>query len=193
MPIPTARSAVFLDRDGVINVDHGYVHRVDQFQFVPGIFELTRFVVHELGWPVIVATNQSGIGRGYFDEASYRALTDWMCERFRVEHAPLTRVYHCPFHPEFGIGAYKVDHAWRKPKPGMFLQAAADFTLDLPQCVAIGDSLSDMEAAAAAGIRRRLRLVSGGSRNSPSRDRQTKLEHQPVPSLAEALTLLRTG
>src|SRR5262249_53594922 len=114
--------ALFIDRDGVINVDHGYVHRIDQFEFLPVIFELARFVPGEMRWLIIVATNQSGIGRGYFDEQAYDKLTQWMCERFQQEGAPLARVYHCPYHAKYGIGAYKIDHPWRKPHPGMFLQ-----------------------------------------------------------------------
>src|SRR3981189_1599872 len=89
------RPALFLDRDGVINVDHGYVHRIDEFEFLPGIFDLVRFAVHEVDWPVIVVTNQAGIGRGLFDEQAFECLTIWMRERFVREGAPLTKVYHC--------------------------------------------------------------------------------------------------
>jgi D-glycero-D-manno-heptose 1,7-bisphosphate phosphatase len=150
--LTTTRSALFLDRDGIINIDRGYVHSIEEFEFRPGIFELARFWAKELGGPIVVATNQSGIGRGYFDEASFAALTAWMCHRFFSEGAPITRVYHCPFHPEDGVGSYRADHSWRKPAPGMFLQAATDFDLELSRCVAVGDQMSDIEAATAAGI-----------------------------------------
>ncbi len=176
--------ALFLDRDGTINVDHGYVHRIEQFEFVPGIFELVRFAVHELGWPVIVTTNQSGIGRGYFSEADFEALTRWMCERFAAENAPLTRIYHCPYHPRHGIGAYRIDHPWRKPKPGMMLQAAADYGIDLGKSVAIGDSARDIEAAETAGIGLCLHLNPAGGANAPTK-------HPAVGSLAEALNFIR--
>lgn len=179
-----ATSALFLDRDGVINADRGYVHRIDEFEFIPGIFELARFAVQELRWPIVVITNQAGIGRGLFDEASYRALTDWMSERFRLEGAPLARVYHCPFHPVLGVGAYRCDHDWRKPKPGMILQAAADFDLDLSRSVLIGDQISDIEAAAAAGIPLRIRV-------DPASTPSAGVLHWVVYDLAEALTLLR--
>ncbi len=148
----------------MINVDKGYVGRVEDFEFLPGIFELARFAVHELGWPLVVVSNQSGIGRGYFDEAAYQRLTDWMCERFRAEQAPIARVYHCPYHPTHGIGAYRVDHDWRKPKPGMILQAAADLNLDLSRSVLIGDKFDDIEAAAAAGVPLRIRIDAQGER-----------------------------
>jgi D-glycero-D-manno-heptose 1,7-bisphosphate phosphatase len=181
------RNAVFLDRDGVINIDHGYVHCISQFEFVPGIFELTRFIVDDLGWPVIVATNQSGIGRGYFDEDAHFALTQWMCDRFRAQGATIAKVYHCPFHPEFGLGSYRVDHGWRKPKPGMFLQAARDFDLDLSGCVAIGDRITDTQAAAAAGIERRIML----DRNGTPAGLQAP-PHRVVRNLEEALSVLRS-
>jgi D-glycero-D-manno-heptose 1,7-bisphosphate phosphatase len=148
----TVHIALFLDRDGIINVDRGYVHKTADFEFRPGIFELARFWHDETGGLIIVTTNQSGIGRGYFDENTFAQLTDWMRNRFAAEGAPIARVYHCPFHPEHGVGRYKADHPWRKPGPGMFLQAATDFGLDLACCVAVGDQMSDIEAAAAAGI-----------------------------------------
>jgi D-glycero-D-manno-heptose 1,7-bisphosphate phosphatase len=189
MPSGSTR-ALFIDRDGVINVDHGYVHRIEQFEFIPGIFELARFVTGELRWPIVVATNQSGIGRGYFDETAYDALTRWMCERFRTEGAPLTRVYHCPYHPQHGIGAYKADHPWRKPRPGMFLQAASDFDINLADSVLIGDKMSDIEAAAAAGIRLRIRLARPESGYLPGGAEQTP-SHTVVADLDAALGLLR--
>jgi D-glycero-D-manno-heptose 1,7-bisphosphate phosphatase len=180
------RRALFLDRDGVINFDRGYVHRIDDFEFVPGIFELVRYAVHDLGWPVVVATNQSGIGRGLFDEKAYNALTQWMCGRFRAERAPLTRVYHCPYHETLGIGAYRVDHPWRKPKPGMLLQAAEDLGVDLPGSVLIGDGTRDMEAARAAGISARIQIVRDDSAPSSAVD-----SWQTVKNLGEALMMLR--
>ena len=133
------RPALFLDRDGIINVDHGYVHRREQFEFVPGIFDLTRYAA-DVGVPVVVVTNQAGIGRGLFDEAAFQDITRWMCERFAAERAPIAKVYHCPYHPEFGLGAYRLDHPWRKPRPGMLLQAAADLGLDLPASAIVGDA-----------------------------------------------------
>lgn len=178
--------ALFLDRDGVVNVDHGYVHRVDQFEFLPGIFELARFVAQDLRWPIVVVSNQSGIGRGLFDEATHEALTAWMCERFREQRAPIARAYHCPYHPEHGIGDYRREHDWRKPNPGMMLQAAADLDLDLSRSALIGDRLSDIEAAAAAGIALRIRLDPLGA--EPGR---AGPPHRVVRTLPEALSILR--
>ena len=107
-------SALFLDRDGVVNVNRGYIHRSEQFEFVPGIFDLARFWTNELRRPIVVVTNQSGIGRGYFDERAYADLTRWMCDRFEAEGTAIARVYHCPYHPQDGIGEYRCDHPWRE-------------------------------------------------------------------------------
>jgi D-glycero-D-manno-heptose 1,7-bisphosphate phosphatase len=180
------QSALFLDRDGVINVDHGYVFQIEKFQFIPGIFDLTRFAADVLRWPIIVVTNQSGIGRGLFDETAYEALTDWMLDRFAAEGSPLMRVYHSPHHPIHGIGPYRQDHPWRKPRPGMFLQAAADYDLDLKSSVAIGDSLRDMQAGAAAGVRHLIRVDA----NEP-RDGQTTPAYHVARNPAGALSFLR--
>jgi D-glycero-D-manno-heptose 1,7-bisphosphate phosphatase len=180
------RSALFLDRDGVINVDHGYVHRPDRFEFVPGIFDLARFWSEEIGGPIVVVSNQSGIGRGYFDETEHADLTRWMCDRFAAEGAAIARVYHCPFHPVHGIGGYRADHPWRKPNPGMVLQAAADLGLDLGTCVLIGDKMSDIRAGATAGIG--LRILIGRNQLSGGDDVPS---HRSAADLPAALALLR--
>lgn len=179
------RPALFLDRDGIINVDHGYVHRSERFEFIPGIFELGRYAANELRWPIIVVTNQAGIGRGLFDETDFQTLTHWMCERFAAEGSPIAKVYHCPYHPEHGIGPYRQDHPWRKPRPGMILQAAADLDLDLPHSAIIGDAMSDIEAGAAAGIALRIRVGAHVTRSDTP-------AHHVVSNLGEALDVLRT-
>jgi len=180
-------SALFLDRDGVINIDRGYVHRADQFEFVPGIFELARFWTKELRRPVVVITNQSGIGRGYFDESAHEDLTRWMCDRFEAEHASIARVYHCPYHPLQGIGEYRRDHPWRKPNPGMILQAVSDLGLDAAQSALLGDNMSDIEAGAAAGIGLRILVAP-----CPPKKSADASSHEVVADLGEALALLRS-
>lgn len=149
--------ALFLDRDGVINVDHGYVHRSEDFDFIPGIFELVR-KANVLNYKVVVVTNQAGIGRGYYTETQFQALTEWMCQRFREEGATVDKVYHCPFHPEHGLGPYKKDSEFRKPRPGMLLLAAQELGIDLGQSIMVGDKASDIMAAIAAGIPKRFLL-----------------------------------
>jgi D-glycero-D-manno-heptose 1,7-bisphosphate phosphatase len=180
-------SALFLDRDGVINVDREYIHRSAQFEFVPGIFELARFWTNELRRPIVVITNQSGIGRGYFDEWAYEDLTRWMCERFEAEHTAIARVYHCPYHPLHGIGQYRRDHPWRKPNPGMILQAVSDLDLDPVQSAILGDKMSDIEAGAAAGIGLRILVASHDAKESEGAP-----PHEVVANLSEALVLLRS-
>lgn len=147
------RPALFLDRDGVINVDHGYVHKPEQVDWVPGIFELVARA-RAAGHAVVVVTNQAGIGRGYYSEADFHAFTAWMQAEFAARGAPIDRVYFCPDHPEHGIGPYRRDTPMRKPGPGMLLQAADELALDLPASTLVGDKESDIAAARAAGCGR---------------------------------------
>ena len=149
------RPALFLDRDGVINVDHAYVFRREQFEFIDGIFELCRDA-KQLGYLIFVITNQAGIGRCYYTERDFMDVTKWMCDVFEAKGAAIDKVYFCPFHPEFGIGEYKVDSPFRKPAPGMILQAAEEFGVDLKGSVLVGDKESDIMAGLAAGIGRNL-------------------------------------
>jgi len=140
------RLALFLDRDGVINIDQGYVHRVDQFVWIPGVFDTAR-TANRLGLAVIVATNQAGIARGYYSERQFQELTDWMKAQFAAADAPLAGVYYCPYHPD-GLPPYDKDSPFRKPGTGMLVQAAAEHGLDLAASVLIGDRESDIAADA---------------------------------------------
>jgi D-glycero-D-manno-heptose 1,7-bisphosphate phosphatase len=143
------RPALFLDRDGVINVDHGHVHKIEDFEFIPGIFELAR-KANQAGWLVIIVTNQAGIAKGYYTEEAFRTLMDWVCEQFRQNGAKIDAVYHCSHHPDFGDIR---ECACRKPLPGMFLAAAAAHGIDLSASVMIGDHDTDILAASRASIR----------------------------------------
>ena len=145
------RRALFLDRDGVINVDHGYVHKPEDFEFVDGIFDLCR-AAHRQGWLIIVVTNQAGIARGLYTEDDFQCLTDWMCKRFISENAPLAAVYHCPTHPTAGHGEYRRESQRRKPNPGMILDAEREHHVDLARSIIVGDNLSDMQAGNAANL-----------------------------------------
>lgn len=153
----TTHRALFLDRDGVINRDDGYVRRKQDVHFIEGIFPLTAAAVAR-GFLPIVVTNQSGIGRGYYDERQFRRLMRWMKREFLRRRAPLAAVYFCPYHPEHGIGRYRRDSPLRKPHPGMLLRAAADFRLDLHRSILVGDAVTDMEAGIAAGVGRLFHL-----------------------------------
>jgi len=139
--------ALFLDRDGIINVDKGYVHEAEEFEWMPGIFELAA-CARDAGAKLIVVTNQSGIARGYYTEETFQKLTDWMALRFDAEGVPLTQVYHCPFLE----GPDGRDHPLRKPNPGMFTAAQNDHDIAMPESVMLGDKWADMDAALAAGV-----------------------------------------
>jgi D-glycero-D-manno-heptose 1,7-bisphosphate phosphatase len=156
-----ARKAIFLDRDGVINLDRHYLHRIEDFEFVPGTLQaLAR--LQAAGWALVVVTNQSGIARGYYTEADYERLTAHMRERLTIEAGVrLDAVLHCPHLPDAEVAAYRRECDCRKPAPGMLLQAAALLGLDVAASVMIGDKHSDLQAGRAAGVGRCLLVESG--------------------------------
>lgn len=151
--------ALFLDRDGVVNEEVGYLHRAEDVRFVEGIFSLCRTAVG-LGYRLIVVTNQAGIARGYYTEADFERLMVWMRAALRAEGVELDAVYFCPFHPEHGVGEYRREHEDRKPGPGMLLRGAREFGVSLAESVLVGDRCSDIGAANAAGLRQAF-LVRG--------------------------------
>ncbi len=176
--------AVFLDRDGVINLNHGYVHTRESFEFIDGIFDLAKYAVKQ-GFKIIVITNQAGIGRGYFTEEQFHSLTNWMCEQFLLVGAPISRVYFSPYHPIAGKGKYLKDDFSRKPHPGMILQAQKDFAIDLSSSVLIGDKASDIIAGNAAGIGSNLLFAS----HMPSTLIDLNCQH--IASLRDAIPYLK--
>ncbi|WP_025823720.1 D-glycero-beta-D-manno-heptose 1,7-bisphosphate 7-phosphatase [Shewanella marina] len=152
--------AIFLDRDGVINKEHGYVHCVDDFEYVEGVFEAC-LELKKLGYKLVVVTNQSGIARGLYSEDDFHTLTEWMDWNFADKGVDLDGIYYCPHHPTKGIGEYLQDCDCRKPKPGMLNSAAQFLKLDLSASVMVGDKASDMQAAKAAGINTRILVKTG--------------------------------
>src|SRR6201985_1357279 len=150
---------LFLDRDGVINHEIGYLSRAAQVVFVDGIFSLCR-TASRLGYRLIVVTNQAGIARGYYSEADFEALMEFMREELRAEGVELDAVYYCPFHPEHGVGRYRQEHEDRKPGTGMLRRGAREFGVDLRESVMVGDRCSDVGAANAAGLRQMF-FISG--------------------------------
>ena len=152
---PAPRKALLLDRDGVINFNHGYVHTPETTDWVPGIFGLVA-QAHRQRMPVVVVTNQAGIGRGYYSEQEFLTYTAWMHAQFSARGTPLLATFFCPHHPEAGLGDYRVDCECRKPRPGMLREAIARFDIDPMRSLMVGDRQGDLDAAAAAGVPARL-------------------------------------
>ena len=148
---PAPRRALFLDRDGVVNVDRNYVHTPDQVEWIPGIFELCRMAGAASFLPIVV-TNQAGIGRGYYSDADFLDFTRWVHACFAERGAPLFATFYCPHHPDAGLGEYRVACPCRKPAPGMLRAANAAFDLDAARSGLVGDKAGDIEAGRAAGI-----------------------------------------
>jgi len=145
--------ALFLDRDGVINVDHGYVGHYDDFEYVNGIFDVVRMYA-SAHYKIVVVTNQSGIARGRYTEADFHVLMDKVKEDFADNGVSEVAVYYCPHHIEGSVAKYAIDCVCRKPKPGMLLQASHELGIALEDSVLIGDSWRDIEAAHAAGLKK---------------------------------------
>ncbi|MBX5452933.1 MAG: HAD family hydrolase [Acidobacteriia bacterium] len=152
-----SRPALFLDRDGIVNYDLGYVHRPEDVIFCEGIFELCQAATAR-GMALVIVTNQAGIGRGLYTEAEFYALMHWMLNIFAAHGIRFTGVEFCPDHPEHGIGPYRRETPRRKPGPGMILDACAAHGLDPALSAMLGDRASDMQAAEAAGIPKRVLL-----------------------------------
>jgi D-glycero-D-manno-heptose 1,7-bisphosphate phosphatase len=150
---PMPERAVFLDRDNTIIENDGYLGVAAQVKLLPGAATALS-AIRSMGYRLIVVSNQSGVARGLFSEADVEAVNQEMCRQLREQaSAHIDASYYCPYHPEAAIAEYKIDHDWRKPKPGMLLQAAVDFNLDLAQCWMIGDQPRDIAAGTAAGCR----------------------------------------
>jgi D-glycero-D-manno-heptose 1,7-bisphosphate phosphatase len=143
--------AAFLDRDGIINIDTGYVFKKKDFLFVPGIFDLGRILI-EKDFRIIIITNQSGIGRGIFTHKDFNLLSQWMIAQFQKKGIPILKVFFCPHHPTEGKGEYKTVCSCRKPSPGMILQSREEFDINLNESILIGDEPSDILAGINAGI-----------------------------------------
>lgn len=133
------KKIIYLDRDGVINEDFGYVSQISNFKFVDGVFEACKSFI-DLGYEIIVVTNQSGIARGYYSLEDFKTLTNFMLDEFRKQGINILKVYFCPHSPE-------VNCECRKPKNGMILQSLNDFSIDLKNSWLIGDKISDIECA----------------------------------------------
>jgi D-glycero-D-manno-heptose 1,7-bisphosphate phosphatase len=155
------RRAIFLDRDGTLNEEVGYITDASQFRLYDFAADVVRSIV-EANWRVIVVTNQAGVARGLYTEAFLAQLHANMEATLQQRGARLDAIYHCPHHPEIGEPPYRQACDCRKPRPGMLRQAAADFNLHLPECFVIGDRYGDVEMAQAVGAQGVLVLTGHG-------------------------------
>jgi D-glycero-D-manno-heptose 1,7-bisphosphate phosphatase len=151
LPARCRRPALLLDRDGTLNIDHGWVGSRDRFDWMPGAREAVRLATGR-GWHVFVVTNQSGIARGLYDEAALAALHAWMADELRAAGGTIDDIRYCPYHPDAALPQWRRASDWRKPAPGMLLDLVRAWELTPSRCLMIGDQPSDMQAAAAAGI-----------------------------------------
>ena len=173
--------AVFLDRDGVINVDNGHVGRIADFILLPGVIEALK-QLQDSGFKLVIVTNQSGIARGYYSEADFLDLTGQMLAQFGKFGITIDKTYYCPHHPDFSNEEEAQLCGCRKPEPGMINQACSELALDPDRSFLIGDKESDILAGKAAGVRVNL-LVRTGRAISKETE---KLANRVFPSLCEA-------
>lgn len=164
--------ALFLDRDGVVNVEKNYLYKIEDFELMEGILDVCRHYEAK-GYLIIIVTNQSGISRGYYTQEDFNRLSEWMIEHFKSLGITISRIYHCPHHESIDGQC-----DCRKPEPGMFLEAQRDFDLDMASSVMIGDNERDIQAAIRAGVATNILLSTQESESAAN---------QIVKSLKELL------
>lgn len=177
--------AIFLDRDGTLNIDHGYVHEIDDFQFITGSIEALQ-ELKKLGYLLVLVTNQSGIARGYFTEEQFLTLTEWMDWSLADRGVDLDGIYYCPHYPE-GIGEFRQDCDCRKPKAGMLLQAIKELNIDPAQSFMVGDKIEDLQAGIAAKVRSKILVKTG----KPITKEGEKIADFVIGSLADLPKIVR--
>lgn len=158
-----SNKALFLDRDGVVNIEKNYLHKIEDFELMDGIVEVCR-AYQEKGYMIIIVTNQSGISRGYYTEEDFTRLSQWMVEHFNQLGVTITHIYHCPHHESID-GVCEC----RKPEPGMFLSAQSEYDLDMEHSLMIGDNERDIEASLKAGVGINILLTSESTGSQANR------------------------
>lgn len=180
--------AIFLDRDGTLNVDHGYVHEIDNFQFIDGVIDAMR-ELKAMGFALVLVTNQSGIARGMFSEDQFMQLTEWMDWSLADRDVDLDGIYYCPHHPQGSVAEYRQQCDCRKPQPGMLLSAQQQLHIDMTASYMVGDKLEDMQAGAAAGVGKKV-LVRSGKQVTPESEAAADWV---INSLAELPARIKQG
>ena len=156
------RRAVFLDRDGTINVERDYLFRCEDFEFIAGAPQAIK-QLNDAGFLVVVVTNQSGVARGYYSEKDVQHLHNFVQEQLIGSGAHIDAFYYCPHHPDKGVGAYRKQCDCRKGAPGMLIEAAQEYDIDLSRSFIVGDKLADVEAGLSAGCTPLLVLTGHGA------------------------------
>ena len=147
------QKCLFLDRDGVINIDKNYVYKIVDFEFYPDIFELCNYFLKKK-YIIIIISNQAGIGRGYYNKEDFKFLMNWVCKQFESKNIKIHDIYYCPHHIESEILDYKKDCFFRKPNPGMIFKARDQHNIDLSKSILIGDQITDIKAGISSGIKK---------------------------------------
>lgn len=179
------KKAIFLDRDGTLNIDHGYVHEIDNFQFIDGSIEALK-KLKEMDYLLVLVTNQSGIARGYFSEKQFLALTEWMDWSLADRGIDLDGIYYCPHHVN-GLGEYKQDCDCRKPKSGMLLKAIKELNIDPTQSFMVGDKIEDLQAGIGAKVQYNILVKTG----KPITEEGTQLADYILDSIADLPQLVK--
>lgn len=177
------QKALFLDRDGVINIDYGYVSRKEEFIFNDDIFKVCR-EARKKNYKIFIITNQAGIGRGYYTKQEYLNLSMWVESFFQKKEIKIDKTYFCPHHPIHGLGKYKKDCKYRKPYPGMILRAKCEYKLNIEDSILIGDKISDIEAGDAAGIKKLFYFVSS---DNSKKTYNTSINYTKLCSLSDVI------
>jgi len=153
---------IFLDRDGVINKDTNYLSKIEDFEFINGIFKTCQYLL-SIDYEIIIVTNQSGIARNYYSEKDFQNLTQWMLSQFKINGINILDVLHCPHSSDSNCNC-------RKPKPGMFIKAKNKYGIDMEKSWMIGDSERDIQAANLAGIKQTILVRTGQKINESESD-----------------------
>ena len=177
--------AIFLDRDGTINVDHGYVHEIDEFEFIDGVIDAMR-ELKKMGYALIIVTNQSGIARGKFTEAQFETLTEWMDWSLADRDVELDGIYYCPHHPQGTVKSIVRSATVVNRIPGMFISARDFLHIDMAASYMVGDKIEDMQAAAAANVGTKV-LVRTGKPVTPEAENAADLVINSLADLPMAI------
>ncbi len=177
--------AIFLDRDGTINIDHGYVSEIDRFEFIDGVIDAMR-ELKAMGFALVLVTNQSGIARGKFTEAQFEQLTEWMDWSLADRGVDLDGICYCPHHPEGAVEEFRQNCDCRKPQPGMLISARDFLHIDMAASYMVGDKLEDMQAGAAAGVGTKV-LVRTGKPVTPEAEAAADWVLNSLAALPEAI------